>query len=335
MNLPKSIAAFVLILVFADDSFADETAKGSAGALSHEFLFAPNKTYPYFEQHNQLYHAPEPTYDLRNAAMLAQCSYLVYVKDRDFLRETLAKTDFKEVSFFEREGTFAFLAESDADLLLVFRGTESADKIDFLTDAKIIQNDFGPKGRAHSGFIEALSWVSDDIAQVVENKPEAKRHRVWVAGHSLGGALATLWGIQNSDRVISVYTIGTPRIGGTKLADYWDERLPLYRTVNDNDIIPRIPTPPFYKHIGSTYFVTTDKELIVDPPALDKWEHHLRGHREFLNRLFKEHWSESDFTAIPSDYLIDHSPRLYTEALLLLATSVVNGEPERKSEKDD
>lgn len=289
---------------------------GFAESYSHKALYAPNKEYPYFDATHLSTERDAGEFDLERARFLAEASLLAYVKETEFIEAKLKKAGFPETRFYAHKGTFAFLAIRDSGLVLCFRGSESANMPDFTTDTKIIQAPFKDYGTAHSGFIEALEWVSDsidaDVSQLLEENPCP----VWATGHSLGAALAVLYGIHQHEQVSAVYTMGAPRVGGIKFAKNVEKLVPMFRLINDNDIIPRLPTPPFYKHFGSIYFITSENELITDPPFAKLWESRRKGHASLIESLYKQHWKQGDFSGIPIDYLVDHSPRLYAEALL-------------------
>ena len=300
--------ACTLLFAFAMGSLSVRSEQ----SLSHEALFAPNKTYRYFDAHPFPAASDSEDFDLSLARFLAEASLLSYVKETEFIETALLRAGFQEVRFFARKNTFAFLAIQANDLVLVFRGSEASDPADFFTNTKTFQKPFLEYGTAHSGFIEALDWVSEDLQAAIE---QYGSHRLWVGGHSLGGALGTLFALRESRKTDAVYTFGAPRIGGIKLARNAEKEIALYRVVYDNDIIPRVPSPPFFQHFGTTFFISSDHELIEDPPFARKWESRRRGHAALIESLFKDHWLEGDFKTIPSDYVVDHSPRLYAEAL--------------------
>ena len=99
-----------------------------------------------------------------------------------------------------------------------------------------------------------------------------------IAGHSLGGGLATLTALDMAEtmgpwlRRILVYVCGTPRVGNgafhTRLKSH--PRITLWRLVNDTDLIQNMPPhvhpnlerpdmrPFYYEHTGSEYRFNTN-----------------------------------------------------------------------------
>lgn len=302
--------------------------------LSHQALFAPNTEYPYFESISFPKATNPETFSLDMAHFLAEASMLSYVTEEDFITKTVEKAGFSDIRFFSHRGTFAFLAINDDALVLSFRGSETANKADYTTDAKIVQTKFFDYGTAHSGFVQAFEWVRSEIDATLTELQEERKRPLWVTGHSLGAALSTLYGIHQKDHISAIYPIGSPRVGGIEFAKKTKGLVNMYRIVNDNDIIPRVPTPPFYKHLGSTYYLTSAGELLIDPSLTQKWESQRKGHADLIEKLYKEHWQKGDFRAVPTDYIVDHSPRLYVEALANLTedTSLLDSSSDTKSE---
>lgn len=310
-----------LALLLSLAALASLSAAEPKGELSHSALFGPNTEFAYFAASKalQITDTPDaPAYDPAHAAMLAQCSMLSYVTDRAFIENALARAKFDRLQYFEQKGTFAFLAESADALLVVFRGTESSDTADLLTDAKFLLADYAGIGQAHTGFIEALALVEADIDAAVAARQANSHKRVWAAGHSLGGALATLWAIPRRDRVHAIYTFGSPRIVDRAMAAHLQDGFPLFRVVNNNDLIPRLPPPPLYRHIASTHYLDSVGHLSIDPPAKERFRQRVKGHTSFATKLLREHWAQANFNAIPSDNIVDHSPLRYAEALIAL-----------------
>jgi triacylglycerol lipase len=155
----------------------------------------------------------------------------------------------------EEADTHVHLDRRERDLLVAFRGT--ADLRNWLTDldCELIRvGDF----RVHRGFYEALQAVELDLdLSLGEGRPR----RLWVTGHSLGGALAKLWALWaagHGHEVAGVYTFGQPRVGDAAFASYYDSVLKArsFRVVHADDIVPRVPwLLGGYRHAGhEVYF---------------------------------------------------------------------------------
>jgi hypothetical protein len=71
----------------------------------------------------------------------------------------------------------------------------------------------------------------------------AKDKNLWITGHSLGGAMATIAGAmcrwEGSLNVAGVYTFGAPKVGDDKFAQNYPAEL--QRFENRNDIVPHLP----------------------------------------------------------------------------------------------
>ena len=331
MRSPRATVSLLLCLCLAasNPTSAQSEEAREAFALTHEYLFAPNKEYPYFERGLSLDAFPSKTFKPSNAAFLAQCSYLIYVEELDFVAGALAKAGFSGTSFFDQAGTFAFLSENADHRILVFRGTQTADWNDYLTDAQVLQKPFNRHGTAHSGFIDALDHVYDDIEQELSARQAVKSKPLWIAGHSLGAALGTLYALRTSQEVAGVYAIGSPRVVGQSLAKQAERKLPIFRITQNNDLIARLPLAPFYRHIGPSYLIDADQRLSIDPSFSERMGSRWKGHRDLIDTLIQKHWKEGDLSAIPSAHFVDHSPRLYCDALIKLALEAQASEQEQ------
>lgn len=132
----------------------------------------------------------------------------------------------------------------------------------------------------------------DDVTAVVREllgkHPSAK---VYVTGHSLGGALAVLYSgmlYYNDEKSIveklaAVYTFGQPRVGDEKFAAYMRQKLvdsAYFRVVYCNDLVPRVPFDDdlfAFKHFGLCFYYNSRYKarvrllLLPSLPAQDSY----------------------------------------------------------------
>lgn len=154
---------------------------------------------------------------------------------------------------------FGFVATRDGTTIASFRGTETEGEWLEDFDGLAVRNEFG-SGMVHQGFQEQYARVRPSLLAALALAPGV----LWITGHSLGGALATLCA---SDFLISprkplVYTWAGPRVGWHDYAN-WFKPAQFYRIVNEWDVVPRMP-PSLngFQHVG--------EEILIDggrPPA--------------------------------------------------------------------
>lgn len=197
---------------------------------------------------------------LENALRLAVLAELAY-KDDPVTGLVPFADHYRRIEPFAMDGTFGFVASDERNLVVALRGTDQI--IDWATNLSV-RHVKGYGGYAHEGFAETLDAVWGEVKSRVESLLD-RGQTVWVTGHSLGGALATLTAARLLDEGIEPYmacTFGAPRCLDPKAAANYLPRL--YRFVNKRDLVPATP-PPFtlpwyrYAHCGSLT-VTLDGE---------------------------------------------------------------------------
>jgi thioesterase domain-containing protein len=98
--------------------------------------------------------------------------------------------------------------------------------------------------QVHRGFQEALDSGWSEILAIIQEMTAEKTLPIWVTGHSLGGALATLASPRlkaHGFDVAQLYTFGAPPVGNTAFCDALDAYFPdnYFRVVTEHDMVPR------------------------------------------------------------------------------------------------
>lgn len=197
---------------------------------------------------------------LENALRLASLAEIAY-KDDPITGLVPFADHYRRIQPFTMGGTFGFVASDEHNLVVALRGTDQV--IDWVTNTSVSHvKAYG--GYAHRGFSDSLNEVWQEIKARVEALLD-NGQTVWVTGHSLGGALATLTAARLAEAGIEPHitcTFGAPRCFDPRAASGYLPRL--YRFVNKGDLVPTVPpafTLPWYRyaHAGSLT-VTLDAE---------------------------------------------------------------------------
>lgn len=210
---------------------------------------------------------PDATeYSPINAYALAQCSNLAYSPkekaEAQVIKWGFAKSNFK---FFKEADTEGFAVSNDQALIVAFRGTASVS--DALTDSntQMTNGPFG--GMIHQGFGIAINAVTESLNRKLRRMDKPSR-KVWVTGHSLGGALATLYAARRldvNDPVAGMYTYGSPRVGDETFREGFNAKMSnYYRMVFGRDIVSRVaPRTLHYSHVGQLTTISRDGKISV------------------------------------------------------------------------
>jgi len=200
------------------------------------------------------FNAAATDFELGNARALMWMSQLAYETHAGSTIGHVSKLwGFSSVAPFT--GTFetcGIVGERLDAVVLVFAGTDPGIWQNLVTDSAFLldrQTDI------HTGFQKAVSRANGQIVDAVErsrnnNKP------LFIAGHSLGAALAALAAqvaVAKGVEPRAVYTYGMPRTGGVKFRDGYNRALgsKTFRLVHGIDLIARVPMSVLgYRHVG-------------------------------------------------------------------------------------
>ena len=202
-------------------------------------------------------------FEIGNARAMAWMSQLAYETDepgkiRDILKLwSLGLVDDGVVveeskTVLPQASTHCFVASGPNVAVVAFAGTDPVSLANWITDFDAHLEATG----AAEGYEVAAEIVWPKLKLLVEKcvRPGGK---VFVTGHSLGGALAALIAARISIRlhidVDAVYTFGMPRAGNAVFAKSYNDDLGsrTYRLVHGEDIVPTVAPSSFgFRHIG-------------------------------------------------------------------------------------
>ena len=151
-----------------------------------------------------------------------------------------ARTKFKTlgytiVEFFDIENAQAYLLKgSDDTHVLSFRGTEVTQKSDILADLKAGKNIEACGGKVHVGFKGEINKVWPAIEKAIANIDT-----LYLTGHSLGAAMATIAASRMQSKVTALVTFGSPRVGNQEFVSSLN--VTHYRVQNNCDDVTKVP----------------------------------------------------------------------------------------------
>src|SRR4030095_13472816 len=176
-------------------------------------------------------------FDPAAARALGDAALLAYQVPEE-LTKKMKTWNLELLDFYDVLDTQAFLARTpaaDGAMILAFRGTQSLK--DWMTDVDVnLVN--GPGGKVHDGFLCAVNTIWRPLTKLMD--ATSARRQLWITGHSLGGALATLatakLRLEKAQPVSGLYTFGSPRVGNDEFARNFDADFyyQYYRMVNNN-----------------------------------------------------------------------------------------------------
>jgi triacylglycerol lipase len=148
--------------------------------------------------------------------------------------------------------THGFVAAGRGATFITFAGTDPVVLANWISDFDTRLTSTG----VAEGFAEAASIVLDRLKEILANSANAEQ-RLFLSGHSLGGALAVVAASRLTSNaptaVDAVYTFGMPRPGSGDFARDYNTSLGTrtYRLVHGGDLVPTVaPSEMGFRHVG-------------------------------------------------------------------------------------
>lgn len=202
----------------------------------------------------------------------------------------------------KKSDTQGFVATKGKSIYVVWRGSES--KKDFQNDASIDKVSFLNDGeKVHIGFKYCWESVLGDTYDAIDSALEnlkGKTKDIVVCGHSLGGAVATLYAHSIKkhypDYNIKSVTIGSPRVGNKTFKDNYDlSDIDTLRVVHNNDLVTHTPYIRFY-HVNYQLRLDNNGNVLKRDKSLKSLWLYLKA--IFSGKNIKDHMGDGYMEAI-------------------------------------
>jgi len=312
----------------SESSSKRKLLKAKAQQLGRDWkgIAFPQGEPPWFDdaQNMPAFDPEQSQYSTANAWWLLELCRLSYTPDHKEASRAwsrfdrtphLETTPFREVHSIHKTGTHAAIyrvkgssATAEATILC-FRGTTKFRQwVMNLSTLPVRWDNEGVDGDSpelnaehqkpfvHQGFKILFDRIWPKLEPLLRDLPGP----LFVAGHSLGGALALMTAAAH--RPTALYTFGSPRVGNPTFCDQLGDLLH-HRVINHHDIVTLLPhavenfAPYDFRHHGNRIHLRDD-ELDWKPSKP----------LTFLTQTFK--------SAHPPECIVDHTPAAYARALV-------------------
>lgn len=266
---------------------------------------------------NRAFADQNESFSIDRAYWLGSCAKSAYLSFSG-IEQLLPSWGFRNVTPFGDDqtnttfGTQGFMATSNDCIVIAFRGTEPSELQDILTDADLRQTPWElTTGQAslsvHKGFLKAYQSVQMDIAELLEKAMQENPDKsIWLTGHSLGAALATLCAADLCARKVPIsglYTFGSPRVGNKGFIAYINQEFSeqIFRFVNEDDPVTEVPHEAFwdYTHIGQLRYLDRFNRIKADRST---WKRVLRKTAFWIDHSNPEASKDEAIASIKAEF---------------------------------
>lgn len=276
-------------------------------------------------------------FNVINAWWLAELSRLIYRLDNES-RDTGKLNDTSEIlSPFGSTVKQLFIDEPTSTYSVLFQANckdlqgkiipcdvisfcGSNDLLDWKINIQAYQDNFFNSGKVHSGFLKSYLSIREQLLDQL-NKLEGP---VFITGHSLGAALATLvcadLELQGFE-YDTCYTFGSPRVGDATFTKILSSAR-LFRVINNCDVVTTVPVSLGkykYLHSGLGCFFGCDGSLTTGLNENEISQIQRQYIPSVLNNLSLNYMMEKfrDFGSEAPSYMAEHAPVNYSAKLTI------------------
>jgi triacylglycerol lipase len=220
---------------------------------------------------------------------------------------------------FHETESFGFVARdvTTGDVYVAFRGTEGLDDWLINVEVRQVAQQHG-WGMVESGFSNVYDQCSSVIRDTVRSLSPG---RVYVTGHSLGSALATLCAVDLKAAVgitPILYTFASPRTGDPAFAARFNAECPdTWRVANTEDIITSVPPATSVMETGHPDFLARILRFLARLPLIGHWVRLRVGFTRMWrsNEVYEHVGAPVVFTKNNGTVLANHDMAAYIAAL--------------------
>lgn len=253
-------------------------------------------------------------FDLNHAIICAVLSNYVYETDKK-QKQLFIAFGFENITVVSKKNTHVTLATYNADLYVIFAGTNFADNEDLLDNLKLVWANEGA-GEVHEGYKKHLDAVWQDISNYVNTHDHTN---LIVTGHSMGAACGQ---IANYRLPWSIgYYFGSPRVVDKKIEK--DIFANIYNIRNRFDIVSELPPGAFgFKLCGEIYTLNPDVLVKKLPKLCDFFRSIFYTILFYVTKIWSKIFgSKNHFQNL---IVMNHGIEIYCDKLIKLSSTSGN-----------
>lgn len=182
---------------------------------------------------------------------------------------------------------FGCILGSSKRIIVAFRGTENSSEIVRGIDMTQIAYPYVKNGgRTHRGITRLyIDTIRTPLFKVLR-KVSSSGKSLWIAGHSLGGAVSTLSALDLAEnsrfKQPLVCTFGSPKVGDPVFTAAFDRKIEQsIRVVNTDDLVPQLPPSwngATYAHVKGLFEIEINRSNVLS-------NHHILQYHRKLAEL--------------------------------------------------